>query len=263
MNGSWLPPAPPLLALLFIFGLCLGSFLNVVIHRLPTGLSLLFPPSHCPRCRHLVRPWHNLPLIGWIALRGRCADCGTRIAVRYPLVELAGGGLTVLAAACFPTPCSSLAALWLCLALLAVLFIDLEHRIIPNQISLGGIPLGLALSPWTVGFTAAMAGMAAGAGALFAAGWIYQRLRGRPGMGLGDVKLAAMLGAFLGPKGIALSVLLASFLGSILGLALVARRKGTGATALPFGSLLAPAALVALFWGERIWTWYLGYFPRR
>jgi leader peptidase (prepilin peptidase)/N-methyltransferase len=261
--SSWLAWAPFPAAVLFALGLCFGSFLNVVIHRLPLGLSLVRPRSRCPRCETPILPWHNIPLVSWLWLRGRCASCAAPIPVRYPLVELAGGLFTLLAGFAFPSPIASVAALWFFLALLAVLFIDLEHRIIPDEISLGGTVLGFLLSRWTIGWVASAAGLALGAGALYLVGWIYRRLRGRAGMGLGDVKLAAMLGAFLGARGLLLTVLLASLLGSILGITLILRRRGTGATALPFGSFLAPAGMAALLWGERIWSWYLGAFAQR
>jgi leader peptidase (prepilin peptidase) / N-methyltransferase len=258
---GWLPRVPQVAAVVLLFGLCLGSFLNVVIYRLPLGRSLWHPRSRCPRCQHSVRPWHNLPVLGWLILRGRCADCKLPIPWRYPLVELLGGLLTLVAAYAFPSPLFSLAALWFFLALLAVFFIDWDHRIIPDQISLSGAILGCLVAPWGLGLGAALAGLAAGAGALFVTGLAYEKLRGRPGMGLGDVKLAAMLGAFLGLKGVALTVILASLVGSILGIVLILRRKGTGATALPFGSFLAPAGMAAMLWGERLWGWYLGLFP--
>jgi len=262
-TGSWLPPTPYCALLAFVSGLCLGSFLNVAIHRLPLGLSLVRPRSRCPRCEHAIRPWHNLPLLGWLLLRGRCADCGAAISPRYPLVELAGGLLALLAAYAFPTPLRSFAALWLLLSLLAVFFIDLEHRIIPNGISLGGTALGLAVSPWTIGLLPALGGAAAGAGGLLLIAWSYRKVRNVDGMGMGDVKLAAMLGAFLGLPGVVLTVLFASFLGSAWGIALILLRLGRGTTALPFGSFLAPAAAAVLFWGPRVWAWYAGLFPSR
>jgi leader peptidase (prepilin peptidase) / N-methyltransferase len=148
----------PFFALLvFLLGLCLGSFLNVVIHRLPRRISLLRPRSHCPACGAFVRPWHNLPVAGWILLRGRCADCRVRISARYPLVEISGGLLALAAVYAVPAASKgeglaagrwvvqSFSALWLFFSLLAVFFIDWEHRIIPDEISLGGAALGLAL----------------------------------------------------------------------------------------------------------------------
>jgi leader peptidase (prepilin peptidase) / N-methyltransferase len=259
----WLPRDPVVWSTVFVLGLCLGSFLNVVIHRLPRGESLTHPRSHCPRCQRTIRPWHNIPVLGWLWLRGRCADCGLPISPRYPLIELAGGGLLLVAAAAFPTPLRSLSAAWFFFSLTAVLFIDAEHRIIPDEISLGGAALGLLLAHWTVGLVPALIGALAGAGGLFLVSVIYRGLRHRDGMGMGDVKLAAMLGAFLGLPGVVLTVLLASLLGSLLGGVLVLSRRGSGATALPFGSFLAPAAALALLWGPRIWAWYGGFFPSR
>lgn len=263
LQAGWMPFQAGSVFLVFALGLCLGSFLNVAIHRMPRGLSLLRPASRCPLCGHSIRPWHNVPLLGWMALRGRCADCGAPIPVRYPLVELAGGLLALPAAFAFPAPAHSVAALWLFLALLAVFFIDLEHRIIPDEISLGGTILGLSLSPLTIGLAPAALGAACGAGALLLIRWGYRITRGRDGMGLGDVKLAAMLGAFLGVPGLGLTVLFASILGSAWGGTLVLLRRGSGGTALPFGSFLAPAGAVVLIWGPRIWQWYMGLFPSR
>ncbi len=255
---TW-PPADPLtLMVVALVGLCLGSFLNVVIYRLPRGLSLLRPRSSCPRCGHAIRPWHNVPVAGWIWLRGRCHDCREPIPARYPLIELLGGGLALLAVLAFPSPWASLGAWWLLFALLAVFVIDLEHRIIPDEISLGGTALGLLLSPATLGLRSALGGVAIGAGSLYLISWIYQKRRGRSGMGLGDVKLAAMLGAFLGIQGVVLTIILASLLGSVLGIGLILFHRASRTTALPFGSFLAPAAVAAALWGPRIWAWYAG-----
>lgn len=260
---SWVPAWPHAVITVAALGLCLGSFLNVVIHRLPLNQSLMRPRSRCPACGRSIRPWHNLPVLGWLLLRGRCADCGASISPRYPLVELAGGGLALLAVYSLAGPLETLAGMWMFFGLTAVFFIDLEHRIIPDEISIGGLLLGLALAHWRIGLVSALAGAAAGAGGLFLTGWIYHRVRGRPGMGLGDVKLGAMLGAFLGLTGVVLTVLMASVLGSVLGIGLMAARRGSAATALPFGSFLAPAAIITFLWGGQIWAWYLGFFPAR
>ncbi len=260
--NSWLPPHAWNVVTVALVGLCLGSFLNVVIYRLPLGLSLVHPRSRCGACETQIRWYHNVPVLAWVLLRGKCAYCGAPISFRYPFIELLGGGLTVVAIFAFERPIESAAAIWMCLSLLAVFFIDLDHRIIPDEISIGGTVLGLALSPWTIGFLPALGAAVAGAGGLYAVGWFYERFRGRQGMGLGDVKLAAMLGAFLGLEGMVLTVLLASFLGAAFGLSLMLMRRGGGATALPFGSFLAPAAVAALIWGPAIWAWYLGFFPQ-
>lgn len=260
MQG-WIPFTPGPLAVVLVLGLCFGSFLNVVIYRLPRDLSLVRPRSRCGSCQRQISWFENVPVLSWLLLRGRCRTCGARISPRYPTVELLGAGLTATAAFAARTPLESVAALFFLLALLAVFFIDLEHRIIPDEISLGGTVLGLGLSFWRIGFGPALIGAAVGAVALYSIGWIYQRIRGRPGMGLGDVKLAAMLGAFLGLPGLVLTVLFASLLGSVVGVGLILLRRAQVATALPFGSFLAPAAMVALVWGQDLWRWYLGLFP--
>lgn len=262
MNLGWLPADPWLAAWVFVLGLCLGSFLNVAIHRLPRGESLIRPPSHCGACHKPVRRRHNLPLLGWVLLRGRCADCRARISIRYPLVELGGGIAALWAAYTFGAPLQSAIALWLALSLLTVFFVDLDHRIIPDEISVGGTVLGLGVSFWTIGWRSALVGAIAGSGALLLISWGYKRARGRDGMGLGDVKLAAMLGAFLGPGGVFLTVMMAACLGSLVGVGLVLARRGDGATALPFGCFLAPAALSAFVFGGAIWSWYLGLFAQ-
>jgi leader peptidase (prepilin peptidase)/N-methyltransferase len=260
---SWLPREPLLVVLVAFLGLCLGSFLNVVVYRLPRGMSVIRPRSRCGACGRSIRPWDNIPVLSWLLLRGRCRDCRAAISLRYPMIELLGGIFALTAAFAFSRPVESLVAAWMLFALLAVFFIDLENRIIPDEISLGGTALGLLVSPWTIGLLEAALAAATGAAILFLLGWGYQRVRGRAGMGLGDVKLAAMLGAFLGFPGLLLTVLLASFLGSLVGLGMVALRRADGATALPFGSFLAPAAMIVLLWGPRIWAWYLGLFPPR
>lgn len=261
MNQGWLALDPLLVGLVLVLGLSLGSFLNVVIYRLPRGESLLRPGSRCGACGRPVRRRHNVPLLGWLWLRGRCADCGAKFSLRYPLVEALGGLFTVAAFFAFPTPLATAIWLWLSLSLLAVFFVDLDHRIIPDEISLGGTLLGFAVSFWTIGWKAALLGSLVGSGALFLTAWGYEKSRGRAGMGMGDVKLAAMLGAFLGLKGVFLTILLAAFGGSVVGLTLLAARRADRATALPFGCFLAPAALSAFLFGGQIWSWYLGLLP--
>ena len=260
---SWLPREPFLIAVVAFLGLCLGSFLNVVVYRLPRDLSIVKPRSRCGSCLHPVRPWDNIPVLSWILLGGKCRDCKARISPRYPAIELLGGIFALIAAFGFSRPIESLAAGWMLFGLLAVFFIDLDCRIIPNEIRLGGSLLGVAFSGWPIGLWAALGAAGTGSAVLYLLGQAYQKTRGRPGMGLGDVKLAAMLGAILGFSGLLLTVLLASFLGSLVGLGLMASRKGNGATALPFGSFLAPAGMVALLWGPALWDWYMGLFPPR
>ena len=258
MIPTWHLPAPPVTAVLLALGLCLGSFLNVVIHRLPLGLSLIRPRSRCPRCRTPIAPRDNVPVLSYLLLRGRCRSCRARISIRYPVVELLGAGCVWGAACASSSTAGSVIRAGFLLAMLAVTWIDFDYRIIPDIISLPGIALGLAVGPWIgTGRLDSLIGAAVGAGALLGAGTLYRWLRGVSGMGLGDVKLGGMLGAFLGWTGALLTILIGSFLGSIVGIALVLSRRGTGKTALPFGSFLAPAAAIVLLVGPALWDWYI------
>lgn len=270
-------------ALAFVIGSLVGSFLNVVIHRLPRGESVVSPGSRCPACGKAIRPWHNVPVLGWLWLRGRCRDCGLPISARYPLVELTTAVLFALLAQRFgPSP---LAWMWMgfAAALFAAAAIDADHRIIPDEISLGGLALGLTLAPalqvWS-GADARAAWIHAGSGALLGGGllWIvgfaHARLcavMGRrfehwpgdddafprpgsldywtwfPGMGFGDVKLLAMIGAFLGPLGVVQTIVAASAIGLVFGIAWIVARRGA-ATPFGFGPMLAMGALVTLLY---------------
>ena len=247
--------------MLFFIGSVLGSFINVLIHRVPREISIWRPPSHCPACGRRVRPHENIPILAYVFLRGRCRGCGVRISLRYPLVEALGGGLTVASVLLAPT--LGAGAIWtlFSLALLAVLFIDLDFRIIPDPISLPGIVAGLVWSFFnSLGILDALLGVLAGGGGLLLIAVVYQKVTGREGLGMGDVKLMAMVGAFLGWQGALGTLLVGSLAGSLVGATLILRGKGTGQTALPFGTFLAPAAWAILFMGERLWSRYLLFF---
>ena len=243
-------------------GAALGSFINVVIHRLPVGLSLWSPRSHCPKCKRPVRPHENLPILGYLLLRGRCAGCRERISVRYPLVEAVGAGLTVLALLYAHTPLAALLWTGFVLALLAVVFIDYDHRIIPDVISLPGIVVGLL---WALAgppsFVGSLLGVLAGGGGLLLVAVGYRLITGREGLGMGDVKLMAMVGAFMGWEGALGTILCGSFVGSLVGVGLMIGGRGGRQTALPFGTFLAPAAWIVLFAGKSLWEAYLRLFP--
>lgn len=248
-------------ATLFALGLCFGSFLNVVIHRLPRGLSIVAPPSSCPECGHRIRPFDNIPVVSWFALGGRCRDCRARIPWRYPAVELAAGVLVVALAAWLGPRAALLPALLFALALLAVALIDWEHRIIPDEISLGGAVVGLFARGLTLeGVTEGLIGALVGGGALWIVATAYRRVTGIDGLGGGDVKLAAMIGAFLGWPGVFLSIFGAAAAGSLAGGVLVLARQADRRTALPFGTFLAPAAVLAGVAGPFVWRWYTAFF---
>jgi leader peptidase (prepilin peptidase) / N-methyltransferase len=236
------------------YGLVLGSFLNVVIHRLPREMSLLRPRSHCPGCGTLVRWYDNVPVLSYFALRGRCRGCRTPISPRYPLVELACGALLASCVARFGVSVVGAEAIVLVLLLLPLAFIDLEHHLLPDVLTLPGIACGLAFS--AVGGLAPLRDAAIGAvigGALpYLVIVVYRLIRGVEGMGLGDVKLLAMAGAFLGWQGVLLTLGLGSCLGAVVGVILIATGKGGRDTELPFGVFLALAAIVTLFFASEV-----------
>lgn len=242
-------------------GLVVGSFLNVCIYRLPRRESLLWPGSRCPACGRPLAWFENIPVAGWIALRGRCRTCGARISVQYPLVEVitalvfAGGflvyGLTWLL----------VVRLAFASALVVLFAIDLEHQILPNVVTLPGIVAGFVAS-WFLppGWLSSLIGIALGGGVLLAIAEAYYRVRGHEGLGMGDVKMLAMIGAFLGWPLTLLTLVFASFAGSVVGLGLMAVGRGTLQAALPFGTFLALGALAAAIVGEPLLAWYLSFY---
>ncbi len=246
-----------------VLGLITGSYLNVVIHRLPRGVSTVLPPSSCPSCGVKIRARDNVPLLSFLWLRGRCRNCGRSIGWRYPMVEAATGALFL---ACYlrfgPTWSTLVAAVFGC-SMIALALIDLEHFILPDRITLPGIALGLLVQPlvgW-VSLNWAVVGAAAGAGVILAMNAIWLAIRGVQGFGLGDVKMLAMIGAFLGFSGVVVTLFLAAFLGSVTGLALIARRRIHLQSKLPFGFFLSIGAIAALFCGRGVVDWYLSFFP--
>jgi len=249
-----------------LLGLLVGSFLNVCIYRIPKGLSVVAPRSHCPECRISIR-WHdNIPLLNYLWLRGRCRSCHAPIPFRYPLVEAVTAVLSVLVYIKFGAGWAYVFYFFLLAApLVAVTFIDLAHRIIPDVISLPGIAAGIAATlvlsglPVPAALMKSLWGILAGGGVLFAISWTYEKIRGREGIGGGDVKLAAMLGAFFGWKGVFFILLLGSLLGSVTGLLLIAARRQGPQAAVPFGPFLAAGALLHLFTGNELVRWYLSF----
>lgn len=246
-----------------LFGLVIGSFLNVLVHRLPRGVSVIRPASRCPACGASVRGRDNIPLVSWLVLRARCRDCRAPISPRYPLVELANGALWSLCFLRAPSYPDFLAGAFLVSACVALLLIDAEFQLLPDAITLSGIGVGIALSFFSASRTplSAVLGAAAGAGGLFAVAFVYEKITGQEGMGLGDVKMLGMIGAFLGPSGVVVTILLASVAGSAVGLGLIAARRGNMKMALPFGVFLSLGAVAALFFGEPLVAHYRGLFP--
>jgi leader peptidase (prepilin peptidase)/N-methyltransferase len=251
-----------LLVTVGVFGALFGSFLNVVIHRLPRGVSVVTGRSQCPGCQRTIRWSDNVPILGWIRLRGRCRDCGWKIPLRYPLVEAASVAAAVCAVVRYgPT----LEAAWVyafVAIMLAITFIDWEHQIIPDPLSIGGTVLGW-IGAWVcldVSVVDSLVGAVVGAGLILAIALAYKAVRRVDGMGGGDVKLMAMIGAFLGWQMVLAVLFVAAMAGSLYGVWLMRRVGGGGKTAVAFGSFLAPAACLMLFAGERLLALYLGTF---
>lgn len=278
---------PPLFAaLVFIAGLAVGSFLNVVIHRLPKMLdrtwreqcrqllspdapvgapgeryNLVVPASNCPGCGHRIRAWENVPVVSWMLLRGRCSACGMRISLRYPLVELAAAVTGAVVAVHFGMTWACLGALMLTWSLIALTMIDIDHQLLPDDITLPLLWTGLVFSLFA-GITdvrSAIIGAAAGYLSLWSVYWVFKFATGKEGMGYGDFKLLAGIGAWLGWQMLPAVVLLAAVVGAAVGsLMILLQRLGRGVP-MPFGPYLAAAAWIALIWGERINDVYLGF----
>ena len=251
-----------------LVGLTLGSFLNVCIHRLPLGESVVTPRSRCPACGAPVRAWQNVPLLSWIALRGRCASCRSPISWRYPAIEaLTAVALVALWRMLGPTAALAVAAPF-ALAMIVLFFTDWDHHLLPDAVTLSGFVLGVASAWWNpfLGepgwprLVASVQGAALGAGILWGLGALYERLRKVEGMGLGDVKLMAFVGAVTGTAGVAVTLFFSSIVGAIFGLALIALRGKSMKTEIPFGCFLTTAAAVALLWGRSMLAAYRGAF---
>lgn len=259
---DWIP-----MLIAFLFGLPIGSFLNVVIWRLPRNENVVFPPSHCPVCDAKIRPYDNIPVISYIILKGECRDCGARISPRYPVVEFI---TALLFAVAWPLAGSTLswefaAAIIMSGLGVAITGIDIDHRIIPDELSIGGLVVALILAPlragtWSGLFYALLAA-ALGAFMLLIVRVIGGMIFKKEAMGLGDVKLIAMIGAFVGWKNVLLTIFLASILGTIGGIIAIASSKQTREDRMiPFGPFLMGAGLVCFYFGENILRWYANTF---
>lgn len=246
----------------FILGSVIGSFLNVCIYRVPRRLSIVTPSSRCPSCNTPIRPLDNIPIISFLFLGGRCRVCKARISLRYPLVEFLNASLYVLVLWRYGIEWNTLVYCILCSALIVITFIDLDFQIIPDRITLPGIPIGLLAGslllpdPFmrytALGLKSSIIGFFAGGGLFYVIAVLS-----RGGMGGGDIKLMAMLGSFMGWKSVLLTTFLGSFAGAFLGLFLMLFRGKGRKTKIPFGPFLALGAIVTLFCGQEILYWYL------
>ena len=244
-----------------IFGAIVGSFLNVCIYRLPKEESIIWPGSHCPHCKNPIKFYDNIPMISYFLLRGKCRYCKVSISLQYPLVE----GITALSSLLlimkFGPSLSYLIYFAFVAALIVITVIDLYHQIIPDVISLPGIGVGLLASLIIphITFFNSLIGILLGGGSLFLVATLYQWLFKREGMGGGDVKLLAMIGAFLGWKAVILTILLSSLIGSITGILIMVLKGKDFKYAIPFGPFLSLGAVIALFYQNEIIFWYLQY----
>jgi leader peptidase (prepilin peptidase)/N-methyltransferase len=242
----------------FILGAVIGSFLNVCICRLPENRSVIFPPSHCPKCDYRIPFYDNIPILSYLLLGGKCRSCKTRISLQYPLVELINGLLALFLFLKFGSGLTFLFLFVFCSALVAVTFIDLKHQIIPDVISLPGIVIGFAASfclPW-LGWQNSLTGILAGGGSLFLVAYGYHFFTGKEGMGGGDIKLLAMMGAFLGWRAVPFIIFTGALAGSVIGVSIMLAQKKDSKLAIPFGPFLAFGALLFIFYGREIISWY-------
>jgi leader peptidase (prepilin peptidase)/N-methyltransferase len=260
-----MPAVPPDILLYIavgLFGAAIGSFLNVCIHRLPRHESIVWPSSRCPACGGRIAPYDNIPILSFLWLRGRCRACRAPISLRYPLVEAANGLGYVWIAQQFGFGWSAAAYAALFSALLVVTFIDLDHQIIPDRVTLPGIPLGILCAAVVLptGLFNSLLGVLVGGGLLWFMAWISPYLFGKEGMGGGDIKLLAMVGAFLGWEPVLLTVLVGASAGALTGLLLIAFKRLRRDQHIPFGPFLALGAVVAMFFFSEIKAWYAGFF---
>lgn len=262
MSLRELLPEPATDIVVVLLGLVIGSFLNVCIHRIPRGISVVFPASHCPQCGGPIRARDNVPVAAWIWLGGKCRDCRAPISFRYPAVEAANALLWLLAARRASSVAGFVAGALFFSAILVLMLIDFDHQILPDVITLPLAAAGLVFSFFGAGVSwpASLAGILAGGGGLWLVGWGYEKITRREGMGLGDAKMLAAIGAFTGPGGVVVTILFASLAGSLVGLLLLFR-GGSMKTRLPFGVFLGLAGIAAFLWAPALVAWYAARLP--
>lgn len=252
---------PLALALIALVGMAIGSFLNVCIYRLPLNKSIVWPSSACPSCGREIAWYENIPVISWLALRGKCRTCRAPISARYPLVELLTGAMFLTAFWYYGPTMLFVSRVLLGCALIALFAIDLEHHLLPNVITLPGVVVGFVFSfvsgPAGPGWLSSLLGILVGGGILFAVAEAYYRIRHEEGLGMGDVKMLAMVGAFLGWPATLMTLMMGSIAGSVVGMALIASRRGDMKYALPFGTFLAMGAALSATVGPSLLTWYV------
>ena len=249
------------IVLIFVLGLIVGSFSNVCIYRIPRNESIIYPASHCPKCRTTIKPIDNIPLLSYILLKGRCRYCKSKISIRYPVVEFLTGFIYLIIYWIYGLSIQTLIYIILSSALIIIAFIDLNQQIIPDVISLPGIVIGFILSFFVpyIAFINSALGVVVGGGVILIIGLGGSVIFKKEAMGGGDIKLAAMIGAFLGWRYIIISLFLGFFLGALIGIILIMTKIKKREDVIPFGPFIVLGSLLTLLWGEKIITWYLGF----
>jgi len=247
--------------LTFIIGLVVGSFSNVCIYRIPRNESIIYPASHCPKCHSNILPKDNIPLLSYILLKGRCRHCKSKISIQYPIVEFLSGLIYLIIYLVFGLSIQTLIYILLSSSLIIIAFIDLNEQIVPDVISLPGIVIGLILSFFVpyISFINSALGILVGGGIILMIGLAGSVIFKKEAMGGGDVKLAAMIGAFLGWKYIIISLFLGFFLGALAGISLILSKIKKREDAVPFGPFIILGSFITLLWGEQIISWYMGF----
>ena len=242
-----------------IFGACIGSFLNVCILRIPNDISIVFPPSSCPECQEPIKWYDNIPLFSYLILLGKCRNCKTKISFQYFLVELISAFFAFYSVLKFSLTLKAFFVFVFISALIVISFIDLKHKIIPDVISLPGIPFFLTASFFSmdINITDLFMGVLIGGGCLYLIAFFYKLATGKDGMGGGDIKLLAMIGAFTGYKGVFFTIFAASMMGTVIGFMVIMIKGKNMKYAVPFGPFLSAGALIFVFWGNAIINIYL------
>ena len=247
--------------LIFILGLIVGSFSNVCIYRIPKNESIIYPASHCPKCCATIKAIDNIPLFSYVLLKGRCRNCKSKISIQYPIVEFLTGLIYFIVYLIYGLSIQSLIYIVLSSALIIIAFIDFKEQIIPDEISLPGIAIGFATSFFVpyISFMNSALGILAGGGVILVIAWGGSVVFKKEAMGGGDIKLAAMIGAFLGWKYIIISLFLGFFTGALTGIILILSKIRSKEDMIPFGPFIILGSFITLLWGEQIISWYLGF----
>lgn len=249
----------PIIIFITAAGMCIGSFLNVCIYRLPISKSVVYPPSSCMNCGYQIRWYDNIPVLSYLWLKGKCRQCSSLISLRYPMIELMTGLFAWCVILRFGLKPESLVYFIFIATLIVIIFIDIDHQIIPDVISLPGIPiffLGALLLP-NITIKDSLLGIVIGGGSLWIVAETYLLIAKKDGMGGGDIKLLAMMGALIGWKGVLFTIFVSSAIGTVVGLITILHAGKNLKTAIPFGPFLAIGGLLYIFWGEKLIRWYL------